>query len=112
MLPFPAGLAGVGQVCEARQLTGGDIHATWLVTRQDGSQVVVKTTAGVPPQLFAAEAEGLAAIAASRSTSARRQRHAPGDGGVRTQTARRCTAAGVLGAGRTSAGRNASIARG
>jgi fructosamine-3-kinase len=59
-------------VSEARQLTGGDIHATWLVTRQDGSQVVVKTTAGVPAQMFAAEADGLAAIAASGAMAAPR----------------------------------------
>lgn len=57
---------------EARRLTGGDIHATWLVTRQDGSQVVVKTTAGVPPGMFAAEAEGLAAIASGDAMAAPR----------------------------------------
>jgi fructosamine-3-kinase len=66
------GLAGVGHVREARQLTGGDIHTTWLVTRADGSQVVVKTTADVPPQMFAAEAEGLAAIAATGAMAAPR----------------------------------------
>jgi fructosamine-3-kinase len=72
MLRFPEGLAGVGPVHEARQLAGGDIHATWLVTRQDGSTVVVKATAGVPPQMFAAEAEGLAAIAACGAVAAPR----------------------------------------
>jgi fructosamine-3-kinase len=51
-------------------LTGGDIHATWLVTRQDGSHVVVKTTEGVPPEMFAAEAEGLEVIAASGAMAA------------------------------------------
>jgi fructosamine-3-kinase len=70
MLRFPEGLDGVGPVDEARQLTGGDIHATWLVTRPDGSQVVVKTTTGVPPQMFAAEAEGLAAIAGTGAVAA------------------------------------------
>jgi fructosamine-3-kinase len=69
---FPEGLAGVGQVREARQLTGGDIHTTWLVIRQDGSQVVVKTTEGVPPQMFAVEADGLKAIAASGAMAAPR----------------------------------------
>lgn len=58
-------LPGVGQVRDARQLAGGDIHATWLVIRHDGSQVVVKTTPDVAPDMFAIEAEGLEAIAAS-----------------------------------------------
>lgn len=58
-------LSGVGDVRDARRLSGGDIHATWLVTRRDGSQVVVKTTPDVPPDMFAVEAEGLAAIAAT-----------------------------------------------
>jgi fructosamine-3-kinase len=35
------------------------------VTRQDGSRVVVKTTADVPPDMFALEAESLDAIRAS-----------------------------------------------
>jgi len=35
------------------------------VTRQDGTQVVVKTTHDVPPDMFAVESEGLAAIRAS-----------------------------------------------
>lgn len=71
-MQFPEGLAEVGRVREARQLTGGDIHSTWLVTRQDGSQVVIKTTEGVPPQMFAVEAEGLQAIAASGAMAAPR----------------------------------------
>jgi len=49
----------------ARRLVGGDIHVTWLVTRQDGSRVVVKTTQDTPPDMFPVEAEGLAAIRAS-----------------------------------------------
>jgi fructosamine-3-kinase len=72
MLRFPHGLVGVGRAREVRPLTGGDIHATWLVTRQDGLQVVVKTTADVPPQMFAVEAEGLEAIAASGAMAAPR----------------------------------------
>jgi len=69
---FPEGLPGVGEVREARRLTGGDIHATWLVTRADGSRVVVKTTPGVPDGMFAVEAEGLAAIRASGAMAAPR----------------------------------------
>jgi fructosamine-3-kinase len=65
MRRLPEGLAGVGPAREVRQLTGGDIHTTWLVIRQDGSQVVVKTTGDIPPQMFAVEAEGLQAIRAS-----------------------------------------------
>jgi fructosamine-3-kinase len=51
-------------------LAGGDIHTTWLVTRWDGSRVVVKTTEDVPPDMFAVEAEGLAAISASGAMAA------------------------------------------
>src|SRR5689334_8938393 len=65
MRRLPEGLAGVGPAREVRKLTGGDIHTTWLVIRQDGSQVVVKTTGDIPPQMFAVEAEGLQAIRAS-----------------------------------------------
>jgi fructosamine-3-kinase len=69
---FPEGLPGVGDVREARALTGGDIHATWLITRQDGTRVVVKTTRDVPPDMFAVEAEGLEAIGASGAMAAPR----------------------------------------
>ena len=62
---IPEGLDGVGEVHDARRLAGGDIHTTWLVTRRDGSRVVVKTTDDVAPDMFAVEAEGLAAIGAS-----------------------------------------------
>lgn len=75
MQEFPEGLAGldgVGEVGHARRLTGGDIHTTWLVTRTDGSRVVVKTTTDVPPDMFELEAEGLAAIAASGAMAAPR----------------------------------------
>lgn len=58
-------LEGVGEVRRVRRLTGGDIHTTWLVTGADGSDLVVKTTPDVPPDMFAVEAEGLAAIAAT-----------------------------------------------
>lgn len=72
VLRFPQGLAGVGEVRDAQRLTGGDIHTTWLVTRNDGSRVVVKTTRGVPPDMFAVEAEGLEAIRASGAMAAPR----------------------------------------
>lgn len=67
-----AGLDGVGEVSDARRLTGGDIHTTWLVTRTDGSRVVVKTTKDVPADMFELEAEGLAAIAATGAMAAPR----------------------------------------
>ncbi len=72
VLRFPEGLAGVGEVRDAQRLTGGDIHITWLVTRNDGSRAVVKTTGGVAPDMFDVEAEGLDAIRASGAMAAPR----------------------------------------
>jgi fructosamine-3-kinase len=46
----------------AEPLAGGSNHRAWLVTHADGSRYVVKTTVGVPDDMFAAEAEGLAAL--------------------------------------------------
>jgi fructosamine-3-kinase len=40
-------------------LTGGAVNQVWMVTRPDGSRVVVKAAAEAPDDLFAIEAEGL-----------------------------------------------------
>jgi fructosamine-3-kinase len=52
-----AGLAGA--VGELALLTGGAVNDVWLVTRPDGSRLVVKTSEDAPDDLFAIEAEGL-----------------------------------------------------
>jgi len=54
-----------GEVTETRRLAGGNHRTTWLLIRSDGSQVVVKSGQHLPTGLFLAEAEGLAAIAAT-----------------------------------------------
>ncbi|MEN3358080.1 MAG: hypothetical protein V7637_2062 [Mycobacteriales bacterium] len=56
----------------AEQLAGGTHHAVWLARQADGSRVVVKATAGAPAGMFAAEAEGLAALRASGAVAAPR----------------------------------------
>ena len=61
----PPSLPAFGDVSEARRLGGGAHGTTWLVTRCDGSQVVVKASEQVPVGLFLAEAEGLRAIAST-----------------------------------------------
>jgi len=55
---------GVGVQVAAR-LAGGVVADAWLIRYADGSQVVAKSLAGAPGDLFAAEAEGLAALAAT-----------------------------------------------
>jgi fructosamine-3-kinase len=57
---------------EVVALTGGYHHAVWLATQPDGRQVVVKTTEGAPPGMFAAEAEGLTVLRESGAVSAPR----------------------------------------
>jgi fructosamine-3-kinase len=52
-------------VVSIRRLSGGYVANAWLVTFSDGSRAAVKTLAGVPADLFLAEAEGLAALAAA-----------------------------------------------
>lgn len=49
-------ISGIGR------LSGGTMADVWLITYADGSQVVGKTATGAPPDLFAAEADGLAAL--------------------------------------------------
>lgn len=53
-------------------LTGGVNHSGWLVTEPDGSRYAVKTTPGVPPELFDAEAEGLTVLRESGYVTAPR----------------------------------------
>jgi len=61
----PPELPGFGRIVDARQLSGGMIHKTWLFGLSDGSQIVVKSGEHVPTGLFLAEAEGLRAIAST-----------------------------------------------
>jgi fructosamine-3-kinase len=64
------GIAGaaaefVSDAIAVSPLSGGTNHHTWLVTRPDGSRLVVKATPGLPPDLYPTEAEGLRALAGS-----------------------------------------------
>ena len=52
----------VGDVLTVLPLAGGTNHRTCLVTRADGSTLVLKTTPGLATDVFDAEAEGLAAL--------------------------------------------------
>jgi fructosamine-3-kinase len=51
-----------GQLAGTSRLSGGVIADAWLITYADGTQVVAKTLAGAAPDLFAIEADGLAAL--------------------------------------------------
>jgi fructosamine-3-kinase len=51
-----------GQIAGISRLSGGVIADAWLITYADGTQVVAKTLAGAAPDLFAIEADGLAAL--------------------------------------------------
>ena len=63
----PPSLPAFGEVTQARRIAGGNHGTTWLLTRSNGSQVVVKSGEHMPAGLFLAEAEGLVAIAATSS---------------------------------------------
>lgn len=52
------------EVVAARPVAGGCIHDARLVELADGRRLFVKSDSGVPDDLFAREAEGLAALAA------------------------------------------------
>jgi fructosamine-3-kinase len=54
------------RIASMRRLSGGYVASAWLVTFADGSRVAAKTMAGAPPNLFRVEAEGLAALSATR----------------------------------------------
>jgi fructosamine-3-kinase len=54
------------RISSMRRLCGGYVASAWLVTFADGSRVAAKTMAGAPANLFEVEAEGLAALSATR----------------------------------------------
>jgi fructosamine-3-kinase len=64
---MPPELPAFGEVTQATRVAGGAHGVTWLLTTGDGSKVVAKYGEQVPAGLFLAEAEGLAAIAATGS---------------------------------------------
>jgi fructosamine-3-kinase len=51
----------------ARRLSGGDINDAFEVTLEDTRSVFVKTNAHAPPEMFPAEARGLALLAEARA---------------------------------------------
>jgi fructosamine-3-kinase len=55
-------LSRSGQIAGISRLSGGVIADAWLITYADGTEVVAKTLAGAAPDLFAIEADGLAAL--------------------------------------------------
>jgi fructosamine-3-kinase len=73
---IPPGLPSFGEVTETRRVAGGAHGTTWLLTRSDGTQVVVKSGERVPTGVFLAEAEGLSAIAATGSLATPKVLHA------------------------------------
>jgi fructosamine-3-kinase len=61
-----AGLEPGRRIASIHRLSGGYAASAWLVTFTDGSRIAAKTMAGAPADLFRIEAEGLAALAATR----------------------------------------------
>jgi fructosamine-3-kinase len=62
------GLGTVGRadgIISVQRLSGGVIADVWLISYADGSRIVGKTLIGAPGDLFAIEAEGLAALRAT-----------------------------------------------
>ena len=62
------GLGAVGRadgIISVQRLSGGVIADVWLISYADGSRIVGKTLIGAPGDLFAIEAEGLAALRAT-----------------------------------------------
>lgn len=55
------------EVTGARGVSGGDINEALALTLSDGREVFVKTNAGAPPGMFAAEARGLAWLEAAHA---------------------------------------------
>jgi fructosamine-3-kinase len=76
MEKIPPRFPTFGEVIESSRLSGGAHGTTWLLTRGDGSKVVVKYGDRVPEGAFLAEAEGLSAIAATASVNTPRVLHA------------------------------------
>ena len=54
-----------GSIRNCRSVSGGCIHEAFWVTTDDGRDFFVKTNANAPAEMFAREAEGLKAIAAT-----------------------------------------------
>jgi fructosamine-3-kinase len=52
-------------VIDAHALGGGDIHEAYAVTLRGGERVFIKHSADAPPDMFPAEAAGLAWLAES-----------------------------------------------
>ena len=67
MNEIPPRVPSFGEFTESRRLAGGAHGTTWLLTRSDGSNLVIKSGEQVPAGLFLSEAEGLSAIAATGS---------------------------------------------
>ena len=59
------GLPGFDGIVEARRVSGGNHGTTWLATRGDDCEVVIKGGDHVPEGVFPAEAEGLEAISST-----------------------------------------------
>ncbi len=57
-----AGIAEPAAVAEVDALAGGSVGSVWRARLTDGSSLVVKTAAAAPDGMFAAEADGLAAL--------------------------------------------------
>lgn len=57
------GQAVGGTVHDARGVSGGDINAAWLARLSDGRAIFVKSNRGDLPEMFPAEARGLAWLA-------------------------------------------------
>lgn len=56
------GLGRADQITATSRLSGGYQADAWLITYTDGTQLVGKTITGAAPDVFAAEADGLAAL--------------------------------------------------
>jgi fructosamine-3-kinase len=54
--------AVLAEVADAEPLTGGAANDVWRLTLADGTRLVLKGSAGVPPDLYVREAEGLRAL--------------------------------------------------
>ncbi|MBX3156241.1 MAG: fructosamine kinase family protein [Deltaproteobacteria bacterium] len=61
---IPGLAAAVGEVARLEPIGGGDINDAYRATLADGRTLFVKTHADPPPGMFAAEADGLAWLAA------------------------------------------------
>lgn len=53
---------GWGEVRVSESLTGGDVSQTSRLAARDGRRLILKQNIGAPPDMFACEAEGLAAL--------------------------------------------------